>query len=385
MPIEQFLEQYWQKQPLLIRNAFAAFEPPLSADELAGLACEDEVESRLLIENPVNGDWELQHGPFTEDKFAQLPSDHWTLLVQAVDHWVPEAADFLEQFKFIPNWRLDDLMISYATRGGGVGPHFDSYDVFLIQAEGQRRWEIGALCSQEDQLVANKPVRILKNWQPQQAWVLNPGDMLYLPPRFSHNGVALSDDCITYSVGYRAPQTGEMLMQFASFCSQQLTEDAHYADPDLRPRNSSGQIENQDLERLRNLMSSMLDDPQQLRDWFGQLVTESKYADPNNTQEQASLTKYTEQEVQQLLEELADSSSIRRNEGIRFAYHQAPDSLSLYVDGQTYPCATDLQPLVSLLCDSNQYPARCVVDWFEHTEGRQLLTGLFNQDHLYAL
>ena len=132
MPIETFIAEYWHKKPLLIRNAFTDFQAPISPDELAGLACENEVESRLLIETPASGDWQLKHGPFEESLFSELPKDHWTLLVQAVDHWVPEAADFIEQFRFIPSWRLDDLMISYASKGGGVGPHYDNYDVFLL-------------------------------------------------------------------------------------------------------------------------------------------------------------------------------------------------------------------------------------------------------------
>ncbi|MEH6811720.1 MAG: cupin domain-containing protein, partial [Motiliproteus sp.] len=236
IPVETFLAEYWHKKPLLVRQAFSDLSLPVTADELAGLACEEGVESRLLVETPATGDWQLRHGPFAESVFAELPKECWTLLVQAVDHWVPEAADFVEQFRFIPSWRMDDLMISYAAKGGGVGPHYDNYDVFLLQTEGQRRWDIGGCYDEGSEFVPDKPVRILKNWQPEQSWVLNPGDMLYLPPRVGHNGVAESDGCMTYSVGYRAPQNGDMLMHFASYCAGGMTDEDRYADPDLSLR-----------------------------------------------------------------------------------------------------------------------------------------------------
>ena len=141
--IEEFLRDYWQKKPLLVRNAFPDIEAPVGADELAGLSLEADVESRLVTQSPHGTDWDIKHGPFDEETFENLPETHWTLLVQAVDSWVPEASDIVEQFRFIPNWRYDDLMVSFASQGGGVGPHYDNYDVFLIQTQGQRRWEVG--------------------------------------------------------------------------------------------------------------------------------------------------------------------------------------------------------------------------------------------------
>ena len=184
---EQFLSEYWQKKPLLIRNAFPDFEPPVSADELAGLACEADVESRLIIQNPSNDEWSLENGPFDEERFASLPKTHWTLLVQAVDHWVPEAKALLDQFRFIPSWRIDDLMISYAPKGGGVGPHFDNYDVFLLQAEGQRRWEVGGQYHEGSPRRNDAPVMILPEWDAEESFILNPGDMLYVPPQQLHH------------------------------------------------------------------------------------------------------------------------------------------------------------------------------------------------------
>ena len=203
LSLEVFLAEYWQKKPLLIRNAFPSMSVPIEADELAGLACEAFVESRLIIQDAVSDKWELTHGPFTEKTFQSLPEKHWTLLVQAVDHWVPAAAEFLTQFHFIPSWRIDDLMISYSADGGGVGPHYDNYDVFLVQAQGRRQWEVGGSYDAEAPRRPDTPVMILSDWEPQQQWILESGDMLYVPPRVGHNGIAVGNDCMTCSVGFR--------------------------------------------------------------------------------------------------------------------------------------------------------------------------------------
>ncbi len=379
MPIETFIAEYWHKKPLLIRQAFPDFQPPVSADELAGLACEAEVESRLLIENPENGDWQLRHGPFEEALFSQLPEKHWTLLVQAVDHWLPEAADLVELFRFIPSWRLDDLMISYAADGGGVGPHYDNYDVFLLQAEGRRRWEIGGLHDEESEFLADKPVRILKEWQPEQSWLLEPGDMLYLPPRVGHNGVAVGDGCVTWSVGYRAPHTGDMLINFAAWCARQLKDEDRYADPDLSLRRSSGEICQSDMERVQSLFHRFFDDHEQLASWFGQFVTEPKYPEQIVDPQAAD-----PQETDHLLRQLQRAGAgLRRCEGVRFAYNQGHQRLRLYVHGQLFECDRRLQPLVQLLCDNNQYTADQLSDWYQDGDAVVLIRQLLEAEYLY--
>ena len=173
---EEFLADYWQKKPLLIRNAIPNFEPPVDGDELAGMALEQEVESRLV----VGADWQLEHGPFTEERFQTLPSTDWTLLVQAVDLWVPEVAELLHEFNFLPPWRLDDIMVSYAEAGGSVGPHFDYYDVFLLQGAGQRRWQIGQRCDNDTPLATGTDLKIIADFKATNEWVLNTGDMLWV-------------------------------------------------------------------------------------------------------------------------------------------------------------------------------------------------------------
>lgn len=223
-----FLRDYWQKKPLLVRNAIPGFKGLLTRDELITLACRDDAQARLITQQ--NGKWQVKHGPFLARDFSRLPKKQWTLLVQDVNHFLPSARDLLLQFNFIPHARLDDLMVSYAPKGGGVGPHVDSYDVFLLQGMGRRRWQIS---NQKDHsMVADAPLKILRNFRPQQEWVLEAGDMLYLPPGYAHNGVA-ADDCMTYSIGFRAPSYQELATQFLVHLQDHIEIDGMYSDPDL--------------------------------------------------------------------------------------------------------------------------------------------------------
>jgi 50S ribosomal protein L16 3-hydroxylase len=269
---DQFLAEYWQKKPLLIRNAIPNFEPPIDGDDLAGLSLEAEVESRLVI----GDDWALEHGPFEESRFASLPEQNWSLLVQGVDLWVPEVADLLSSFDFLPSWRVDDIMVSYAEDGGNVGPHFDYYDVFLIQGEGQRHWQIGQLCSEADLHTDSTALKILKNLKVSDEWTLNPGDMLYLPPKIAHHGVAIGQ-CTTFSVGFRAPAATEMLDDLATeLLSRDITPN-HLQDPPLNAAMANEPISGAYIQQVKELLQQTLDDEQMLGEWFAQFMTEPKY------------------------------------------------------------------------------------------------------------
>ena len=269
---DQFLAEYWQKKPLLIRNAIPNFEPPIDGDDLAGLSLEAEVESRLVI----GDDWALEHGPFEESRFASLPEQNWSLLVQGVDLWVPEVADLLSSFDFLPSWRVDDIMVSYAEDGGNVGPHFDYYDVFLIQGEGQRHWQIGQLCSEADLHTDSTALKILKNLEMSDEWTLNPGDMLYLPPKIAHHGVAIGQ-CTTFSVGFRAPAATEMLDDLATeLLSRDITPN-HLQDPPLHAAMANEPISGAYIQQVKELLQQTLDDEQMLGEWFAQFMTEPKY------------------------------------------------------------------------------------------------------------
>lgn len=230
----QFMAEYWQKKPLLIRGAIPQFQGIIDADTLAAMACDGEVPARLiqcdakrLLEGKA---WQVTPGPLPEALFAKLPATDWTLLVQGVNHVIPEAQALLQQFNFIPTARLDDLMVSYAVKGGNVGPHLDSYDVFLLQGSGQRRWQISQ--QTDHTLVAEAPLKLLAHFAAEKSWVLEAGDMLYLPPQVAHWGIAESDDCMTYSIGFRAPAAKELAIEFLEACRVQGVPDQRYQDPD---------------------------------------------------------------------------------------------------------------------------------------------------------
>ncbi|MGB1869266.1 MAG: cupin domain-containing protein [Porticoccaceae bacterium] len=269
---EEFLRDYWQQKPLLIRNAIDGFEPPVDGDELAGLALEPEVESRLV----VGTDWQLENGPFSEQRFQALPTSHWTLLVQAVNLWVPEVAAILQQFTFLPPWRLDDIMVSYAEDGGSVGPHFDYYDVFLLQGQGQRRWQIGQVCDDQTPLLDGTDLKILREFNVTNEWVLNCGDMLYLPPKIAHHGVAIGE-CTTFSVGFRAPTATEMLDDLATELLSRGQAPTYLIDPPLTPAMAGERIPAAYIGKIRELLLELLNDDQLLAEWFAQYMTEPKY------------------------------------------------------------------------------------------------------------
>ena len=268
---EEFLKEYWHKKPLLVRNAIPDFSGLLNPDELAGLACEEDAQSRLI--SFKGKQWKMEQGPFNEDRFAQLPERDWTLLVQELNHHLQEAADLLQQFNFIPYARLDDLMVSYAPDGGGVGPHFDSYDVFLLQGLGQRLWRIS---EQEDlSLVAGSPIRILKNFNTEQEWTLSPGDMLYLPPHVAHWGIAVGD-CMTYSIGFRAPSAQEFGIEFLNYLQEHKTLFGQYRDPDLSLQDAPAEIAHPMISSVHQMLEGLKWDDEDVADFLGRYLTEPK-------------------------------------------------------------------------------------------------------------
>jgi len=271
----RFMRQYWQKKPLLIRQAVPGMQPMLARAALFALAGQDDVESRLITRAPKGGTWRLRHGPFARTAIPKLSQPGWTLLVQGLDLHLDAAHALLEQFAFVPRARLDDLMVSFATDGGGVGPHFDSYDVFLLQAQGQRRWRIGR---QKDlTLQPDVPLKILRDFQPEQECLLEAGDMLYLPPRYAHDGVA-QGECMTYSIGFRAPAQGE----WAQDLMQRLADVAgdaagtRYADRGEQATVHAGAITPALQEFARHALEKSLGDPQALLRAVGESLSEPK-------------------------------------------------------------------------------------------------------------
>lgn len=270
----QFLADYWQKKPLLIRNAVPGFQGLLSRDELIALACRDDVESRLVD----CGEWSVKHGPLSKRDF-KFKGTPWTVLVQGINLLVDEGDALLREFDFIPYARLDDLMASYATDGGGVGPHFDNYDVFLLQGAGRRHWRIGA--QRDKRIVEGLPLKILRDFRPTQEFTLEPGDMLYLPPQYAHDGVAVGD-CTTWSIGFRAPPYAELGDAFLTYLQDNIDLPGRYADPGLR-RQRAGEIGADMIDRITAELARIRWQRRDVADFLGRYLTEPKhnvYFDP---------------------------------------------------------------------------------------------------------
>jgi 50S ribosomal protein L16 3-hydroxylase len=367
----EFLRDYWQKKPLLIRQAIPSFESPISPDELAGLSLEDDVESRLVIEHGETP-WELRRGPFSDDTYQSLPERDWTLLVQTVDQLVPEVAELLEHFRFLPNWRIDDVMVSFAAPGGGVGPHFDNYDVFLLQAHGQRRWRIGQVCDGETPMLPHAELRILSEFQETEDWVLEPGDMLYLPPKLAHFGTA-EDACMTYSIGFRAPSAAEVLTHFTDFLAQFLPDEERYSDADLTPAEDPYQIQSDALDRLRAMLTEHMGDERLLLTWFGQFMTEPRY--PERVQG-------PEIEESQLLGALNDGAILVRNLSARLAWSEVDIGLLLFASGQSRLLPEHLKELLKLICSADALHAENLAPWLNDEDGRSLVLELVKQGSL---
>jgi 50S ribosomal protein L16 3-hydroxylase len=266
----QFLRDYWHKKPLLIRQAIPGFKPLLTRDALAALAKQNHIESRLITS--ADGQWQMQHGPI--EALPESVDEPWTVLVQGANLVDKRADALLRQFSFVPDARLDDLMISYATDGGGVGPHFDSYDVFLLQAHGKRRWRIGA---QKDlSLVEGMPLKILANFKPQEEFVLEPGDMLYLPPHYAHDGVA-EGECMTYSIGFRSPSYQELGEAFLQFMADSIDLPGRYADPDLEPAKRPAEIPRHMLATITEEMNKVRFTEEDVTIFVGEHLSEPKH------------------------------------------------------------------------------------------------------------
>jgi len=361
MDSSAFLARYWQKQPCLLRQAFPDFVPFISRQELFALSTLESVESRLVLEQGGEAPWEVLPGPQDEEDLEHLPDSHWSLLVQHVDLHRPEAAALLRRFAFIPDWRIDDLMISAAPPGGSVGPHLDSYDVFLLQAAGRRRWQINAGDYSEDDFIPGLDLRILADFRPQQEWILEPGDMLYLPPGVAHHGVAL-DECLTFSIGLRAPSRLELLNDWLD---DQLVEggDARYGDPDLTPQENSAEISAAARARLRRLLQAPLQDDAALDRWLGRYLTRL----PDHIELPAPKRPGTE------------SDGLRCHHACRMAFFSAADKVLLYVNGREYVLPAACREFAATLAGARVLAPEQVRTWSAVPEAAAVLRDLHEQ------
>lgn len=333
----QFMRRHWQKKPLLVRQAIPQFVPPVLRSELFALAAQEGVESRLV--QLVKGAWKLRHGPFSRRALPALQQPDWTLLVQGVDLHNDAVHALMQQFRFVPEARLDDLMISYASNGGGVGPHFDSYDVFLLQAHGKRRWRIGR---QKDLALRDDiPLKVLAQFEPEEEFVLEPGDMLYLPPRYAHDGIA-EGECMTYSIGFRAPARAELAQELLV----RLAEDAGDSDEDkpLLYRDAGQEAVAQPAhipavlhEFAREALARALAQPLVLERALGEYLTEPKPS-----------VWFEPGDARVMLE------GVRLDRKSRMMY----DAQHIFINGESYRAAGRDATLMRRLADERQLTAR---------------------------
>ncbi len=334
LPADEFLSRYWQREPLVLRGAADGLDHP-EPDLLAGLALEPGVEARLVRGSEEQG-WSLQHGPFSEDELTALPERDWTLLVQSVDCYLTEVSLLLDSFDFLPAWRLDDIMISVAGDGGGVGPHFDRYDVFLVQARGRRRWKLGPVCDPYTPQRDAGGLRLLQDMPVTDEFVLDPGDVLYVPPWRAHWGVAEGGDCVTWSVGFRAPSAVELLERLTdtalSRAPEQLWTDAGRPTPD-----SPARLEDGDRQALARTGTALLDDPSVRAEALGALLSEPR---------QASLDFAVD--MGHILAGGPDTALVRHG-GVRLVFQDGEQGPELWLNGQRRVLARDETDLAELL------------------------------------
>jgi 50S ribosomal protein L16 3-hydroxylase len=363
--VQDFLTNYWQKKPMVIRKAFD--EPFwLEPGDLAGLACEEDIEARIIMQ--TEDQWPVECGPFEEQRFASLPEKNWTLLVQAVDQWIPEVRDILNDFDFLPSWRLDDLMVSYAPVGGTVSQHYDFFDVFLIQGEGSRKWQIGQVCGSHSELLPDTSVRILKEFDVKMEVVLEPGDILYIPAKHAHLGVSV-EDSLTYSVGFRAPSIRDIVDGVATSALEGLLEDQRYQDSLASLQASKGKIPKEAISQLQKMITEALANESLVSSWLGEYVTERKYPD-------LELLSDGEPQWKEYLDQGAE---IERNAASRFAYIGAEVGCSLFVDGVSYTCS---KALASELADQNEICSKRVVTLLNNQQDEAVISDLFESGAL---
>ena len=371
LDINHFLDTYWQKKPTVIKQGFLDFNDPILPDEIAGLAMEEEVESRLVYQDDKQ-QWQAELGPF--ETFEKLESDGATLLIQAVDNWHEDAQQLVRAFRFLPNWRLDDLMISYSTPKGGVGPHIDQYDVFITQGMGKRHWRVG------DKLPLNEFAAhaALKHCEPFEAIIdveLEPGDILYIPVGFPHEGYAV-EPSMNYSVGFRAPDQNDLLSGFADHLIDTNENVERYYDQSMTLREKAGQVENQELAELHRVMLANCATPEQLMPWMGKMLSEAKH-DLDIAEPEEAHT------AQELMQDLNNGIVFMRLGGLRAIYFEHRPSHA-FINGEVFDF-TGCSELGQLLCDQDEVGSELLALVEGDKQAQDLFVSLINKGYWYAL
>ncbi|MDI9818388.1 MULTISPECIES: JmjC domain-containing protein [unclassified Legionella] len=378
---KKFLTMYWQKKPLVIRQALPLFTNPLTPDELAGLAMEEEIESRIVLETPKKPPyWHLKRGPFLEKDFKRLPTSHWTLLVQGVDRFVPEVAEMMDYFNFIPQWRMDDIMISYAVNEGSVGPHYDNYDVFLYQAMGQRKWLLTTQSCHTQNYMSDVELRIMKEFRVEEEYILEEGDMLYLPPHVGHYGISKSNACMTYSFGYRSYHSEELWQSFADYLAEQKQAAILYKDPDWSLTSGSSELPREAWINAKKSMEQLLTNEKELKSWFGCFVTRL-----DQQAEELLPEPFSEENTLDIfIREFKNNSGFSRNVVCRFAYETDDSAITLFINGYKWPTENVSPELIKLVADKRSLSIEELHPFLESEEDRLFLLELWKLQWLVA-
>lgn len=371
---ESFLQDHWQQKALCVRNAFDTPALSFDAGELAGIALDTEAPARLIIEHGEKP-WQVKQGPFTESDFTSLPKTNWTLLVNDIETYLPELQEYLKAFRFIPDWRIDDLMISFASDKGSVGAHVDDYDVFLIQLDGKRHWSIDETPDFDDTPLDGPELKILKNFKPSQQWTLEPGDMLYAPPNVPHHGVA-EGECMTLSIGFRAATSGELVQAWLDDIGETPAFKTRFGDAKRKTQENPGEIKQDDLTELRKiLLKGIEDSTNELNSWLGKYLTEGKRPDP----------KLVESMEDQFVEELLPNQDYQRFPGMRIAYTLTNNELQLFVGGVEYSLDVSKLEAIQYLCNELEYEADALASVCRDNDIRALINTLIKNNNIVLM
>jgi 50S ribosomal protein L16 3-hydroxylase len=334
---QQFIRQYWQKKPLVIKQGFDNFIDPLDENDLAGLSEEPTIDSRIV--SHTGNTWQVDHGPFEDVNAYCLGA--WSLLVQSVDHFIPEADELMRAFDFIPHWRMDDLMVSFSNKDAGVGPHLDQYDVFIIQGKGSRRWQVG-LPGDFKKISQHKDLTQISGFEPIIDQVLQPGDVIYIPAHHPHNGIAL-EECLNYSVGFRAPSQQEMLSSFADFAIDNNLFNQRYTDKELAPREFSGEIKQQEVTRFKQMLQQLLE-TDQFSNWTTQFLSQGHN---KHEYEEQAIQNFSHQDIN---DKLKTGMPFVRCPGIKAVFLEQPlsniEDFVFYIQGELFSVPLEDKELV---------------------------------------
>lgn len=345
----EFISEYWQKKPLFVKGAFPQFKAALSIEELAGLALEEEIPSRLILEEGGSKPWELRQGPFTDEDFAQFPNERWMLMLNDLDKYIPDLAPILEPFRFIPRWRFDDLQASIAVDGGNVGPHWDDYDVFLLQGEGRKRWQISYAPTTDEDFIPGVDLRLIENFKVDEEWVVEPGDLLYLPPKIGHFGISIGQS-VTWSIGYRMPQINGLLDDFTHTVIEKVSPQLRLEDPAF-PIEEEGYLSGRAITQFKQQLEQHLQyDDEHFARWFSRALTAPRSLEGH----QPLVTTYRIADLSTLIESEAE---LELNPHLVALYRKRGEDYLLYLGGEEFSLPKQAAPLIYGICQEGQLTA----------------------------